>query len=124
MGGKMSKEYYTTYYQANKEKFRESTRLWKKNNPEKEKSSARKTNLKRYYNITPEIYDTMFEKQKGCCGVCKKHQTEFKQRLAVDHCHKTGKVRKLLCSECNTSLGHYEKYKSQFEVYLKECDNG
>jgi hypothetical protein len=40
-------------------------------------------------------------KQEAKCGICKKPESSFKMRLAVDHNHKTGKVRGLLCYRCN-----------------------
>lgn len=43
----------------------------------------------------------LFEKQEGKCGVCYKHESNFKMRLSVDHNHKTGQVRGLLCYRCN-----------------------
>lgn len=46
-------------------------------------------------------YDKLLVKQKHSCGLCKKSQIEFKIRFAVDHCHKTSKVRGLLCNKCN-----------------------
>ena len=42
------------------------------------------------------------------------------KRLAIDHDHKTGKVRKLLCTRCNQGLGHYEKFKDKAEEYLNK----
>jgi hypothetical protein len=39
--------------------------------------------------------------QAGKCGVCGRHESEFKSKLAVDHNHKTGQVRGLLCYRCN-----------------------
>jgi len=47
----------------------------------------------------------MFAAQEGKCAVCNKHQAEFKKALAVDHNHKNGKIRALLCNHCNTALG-------------------
>jgi len=44
----------------------------------------------------------MYEEQDGKCFICKKKSSK---NLAVDHCHKTNNVRRLLCSECNTGLG-------------------
>ena len=58
------------------------------------------------YGITPEQYNEMYDKQHGCCNICDRHQSEFKQRLIVEHCHTTGKVRGLVCHNCNTILGH------------------
>lgn len=40
-------------------------------------------------------------RQNGKCGICQKPESSFKMRLAVDHNHKTGQVRGLLCYRCN-----------------------
>lgn len=61
--------------------------------------------LKSKYNITPEDYDKMSEAQNHRCAFCSKHVSELERRLAVDHCHETGRIRGLLCMPCNTSLG-------------------
>lgn len=55
----------------------------------------------------------MLHNQGNKCKICETHESEFDKRLAVDHCHKTGKVRGLLCSSCNTSLG---KFKDDPEI--------
>lgn len=60
--------------------------------------------LKRLYGITLEQYDELLAKQEGKCGVCDKHESEFKVRLAVDHNHVSGEVRGLLCNYCNHRL--------------------
>ena len=65
-----------------------------------EKERKRKINqaqLLKKYGLTLRQYDDMFEEQHGCCVICGRHQSEFKQKLAVDHNHTTGKVRALLC---------------------------
>ena len=59
----------------------------------------------RKYKITKEEYQEALIKQDFRCYICETHQQDLKRRLAVDHCHKTGNVRKLLCSNCNTALG-------------------
>ena len=58
------------------------------------------------YNLTMDDYNRMLEKQDYRCAICKKHISELKRRLSVDHNHKTGEVRGLLCFKCNTVLGH------------------
>jgi predicted ATPase len=58
------------------------------------------------YNITIEIYDEMFQKQEGVCAICFQKETRKSRKfLSIDHCHKTGKVRGLLCDSCNNILG-------------------
>ena len=58
--------------------------------------------LKKSYGMTPDDYTQMLFFQGGVCAICGKPD---KKKLAVDHCHKTGKIRGLLCSCCNTVLG-------------------
>lgn len=62
------------------------------------------TKVKRY-GITTDDYTRMFEAQGGGCAICKRPPTD--RRLAIDHCHTTGKVRGLLCGPCNVSLGQF-----------------
>jgi hypothetical protein len=56
-------------------------------------------------------YDRLYQIQQGKCAICKRHQTEFKSRFCVDHNHKTGKIRGLLCRRDNHMLGTVEKLK-------------
>ena len=66
----------------------------------------RKYQLRDKYGITEEDYDKMFLEQQGKCAICETtEQTGKWQRFGVDHCHKTGKVRALLCNECNRGMG-------------------
>ncbi len=58
------------------------------------------------YGITTQEYDRMLEVQGHRCVLCKRHESEFPKKLAVDHDHKTGRVRGLLCTNCNVYLGH------------------
>lgn len=69
--------------------------------------------LKRKYGITAEDYARMLEEQDHACAICRQPETatDWKTRqpknLAVDHCHETKKVRGLLCTRCNTSIGKF-----------------
>lgn len=63
---------------------------------------ARRSRLKRLFNITPEEYDAVLEFQEGVCFIC--GRPPGKTRLAVDHDHKTGLVRGLVCWQCNAAL--------------------
>jgi hypothetical protein len=68
----------------------------------------RNQHLKRMYGITQQDYDVMLAEQNNQCAICKttdpggRHKSNY---FVVDHCHTTGKVRKLLCHHCNTALG-------------------
>lgn len=80
----------------------EKSKQWRKDNPGLEKNNYLKTR----YGITLEDFNVLLEKQNNCCAICKKSVDENKQGLSVDHCHKTGKVRGLLCSHCNFVIGY------------------
>jgi hypothetical protein len=57
--------------------------------------------------LTAEQLQGMIEEQSGKCGICEREET-----LYIDHCHSTGKVRKLLCLQCNTGLGNFRDDKA------------
>lgn len=61
--------------------------------------------LRCFYGIDIPQYNRLFEQQSGRCGICKAHQSELKKALAVDHNHKTGLIRGLLCHKCNLAIG-------------------
>ena len=77
--------------------------------PEYRRILERRQNLKQKYGITIAEYDSMLDSQNGVCAICGGVQTvpdTFKSRdLSVDHDHHTGKVRGLLCNNCNRGLG-------------------
>lgn len=52
------------------------------------------------YEIADGQFDDLFKKQNGLCAIC-----NSKEKLVVDHDHKTGEVRGLLCNNCNIALG-------------------
>jgi len=57
-----------------------------------------------------EDYRRMVEKQDGRCAICGRTAIQAslkRKRLAIDHCHKSGKIRGLLCISCNSGLGHF-----------------
>ena len=70
---------------------------------------VRSKTYKGKYGLNIEKYDELFKSQSGKCAICGKSSKEMadKKRLAVDHDHKTGQIRGLLCSDCNTMLGHF-----------------
>ena len=84
---------------------REKRRLRSKKHREENPDYAKGLSLKTLYGITFDEYNDMFIEQGGSCAICGKHQSEMKKSIHVDHCHATGKVRGLLCSNCNTALG-------------------
>lgn len=69
---------------------------------------SRQNNIKRY-GVTLQEYNYLFEKQNGVCRICSKPETSTNKhgikQLSINHSHKIGKVRGLLCSKCNCMLG-------------------
>lgn len=66
--------------------------------------------LKKNYGISSKEYEELFLKQDGKCAVCGKDNSGVilngkRKRMYVDHDHVTGKVRGLLCKDCNSALG-------------------
>lgn len=57
------------------------------------------------YGMTVEQFEDLFQKQGGKCAICK---LTSKRRLAIDHDHKTGRVRGLLCVTCNLGIGNFQ----------------
>lgn len=79
--------------------------------------------VKKEYDISWEDYEEMLESQNGCCAICKSRIGNSRaQRLFVDHCHESLKVRGLLCSSCNHGLGLFKDSPSlliKASEYLK-----
>ncbi|PRY38416.1 recombination endonuclease VII [Spirosoma oryzae] len=75
-------------------------RIYQKN-PDLKKSR----NLRNRYGITLDQYNQLLHRQNRCCRICGTHEDLEGKSLAVDHCHSSGKIRGLLCSNCNTALG-------------------
>lgn len=95
------------YQEKNKDKYRQRSKNYQKNNIDK----VRSYKLQKSFGITVENYNNLLKEQSGVCAICGNPETLFDNRanrlrfLAVDHDHKTGKVRGLLCSSCNKMLG-------------------
>lgn len=96
-------------------------KAWREKNPEKRAlQSAREArtdyaknkHLKYTFGITLEEYNKKLEAQRFACAICKQPETASLQgrvkQLSVDHCHTTGKIRGLLCTNCNMALGGFK----------------
>ena len=83
------------------------------------------------YNLTMDEYVGMFVKQEFKCRFCGQPETRRGKkfgkiaRLCIDHCHKTGKVRGLVCAKCNLILsfaGDRSDILQNASDYLKESE--
>jgi len=105
------------YYKNNAESIKEKVAKHNKLNPEKRKLVVKKSFIKCKYGIIYEDYLSMHREQEYRCKICKRHADEFKKGLVVDHNHKTGKVRALLCTNCNSQL-HVLENKELYDKYM------
>ena len=82
------------------------------------------------HKLTIEQYHGMIKDQQNKCAICNEYETRVINgkfcRLCVDHDHKTGKIRGLLCHDCNTSLGKFEdniqRLQSAIDYLKKQRD--
>lgn len=92
---------------AYRERKLEYQRNWRLNNKEKQALSKKKSILKNTYGLSLDDYNNILKTQAGVCAICKKNRP-YKNKgefLCVDHNHKTGKTRGLLCHSCNRAIG-------------------
>jgi uncharacterized Zn finger protein (UPF0148 family) len=112
------------YYRKNKTKTNERQKRYRANrSPEKiaeqkeylarwyreNEARAYATHIKYHYGITIEEREHLLALQGGHCAICPRKDCDIKgRRLHVDHCHKTNRVRGLLCTRCNLAIGQME----------------
>jgi hypothetical protein len=107
--------------ESRKEYLARFQREYRKKHPHRQKHQDCKR-----IGITLDEYEEMFENQRGKCGICGNGE-KMKLRgkiasLAIDHCHDTGKIRGLLCNNCNRGLGFLNddvKLLEKAILYLK-----
>lgn len=104
-------------------------KAWKLANPDKVRQHQRRSTMKEMYGITPEDYERMHAEQNGLCKTCGKAPVgdAARGRLHVDHCHRTGIIRGLLCYRCNLAIGHMlddPELAVRIAAYLKEAIHG
>lgn len=98
------------------ERAKAASLAWRLANKDRHAYLLRRSHLKKAYGITPEDYDAMLARQGGLCAICRNAA-----KLVVDHNHVTGKVRGLLCPECNQAIGLLKENRESLRnavVYL------
>lgn len=84
---------------------RDSSKRWRDSNTTRNKDNH--ANWR--YGLNHGQYDAMLAAQEGKCAICKTTEPGTGMvRFAIDHCHSSGKVRGLLCSNCNRGLGYFK----------------
>ena len=109
------------YREKNRSRIRKRLKLYALKNPEKIKLAKLKQSLKKRYKITLDQYNEMYRKQENKCGICKIHESKLTKKLNIDHDHRTGKARELLCQKCNIALSYFENFDIKpFMEYLNK----
>jgi hypothetical protein len=101
------------YRKTNKDKISAHKKSYYAANKDKAKNAM----LKHNHEITLNEYNQMHYLQQGCCAICGK-STKGKD-CHVDHCHKTNRIRGLLCHKCNTALG---LFKDNPDILIKAAN--
>ncbi len=96
------KEYHDKWKSRNPEYYK----LKYRELPKEIRIKKRRKQLLDQYNLTEDQFNKMIISQNNLCAICNNPQTG-NRLLAVDHCHKTGKVRGLLCTKCNNGIGNF-----------------
>lgn len=94
----------------------------KHKNSEDYNSRKRNSYFKTKYQLTLSQRDELLKKQEGKCAICSTSLKETGGSTHTDHCHTTGKVRGILCTNCNRGLGHFKDSITNLEAaisYLK-----
>lgn len=92
----------------NSEKGKKANKRWRLKNKNRVKLSNSLWHLKNSYGLTFEDREKLIKDQNSKCLICGE-----KKKLIIDHDHKTGKVRGLLCNDCNLGLG---RFKDNIEI--------
>ena len=106
-----------------KAKRAEASRRWGERHPERKRAAnaswyarnrarSRWASLLRSYGITASEYEVYLHRQGGVCAICHgppRGNSRNGLSLVVDHDHRTGRIRGLLCSVCNRTLGVFQE---------------
>lgn len=74
----------------------------------------RAAHIRRTYGLSQAAYAAMIARQKGACAICR-----LKKKISIDHDHKSGRVRGLLCITCNTAIGSFHENPALLEASKK-----
>lgn len=94
---------------------RANAKAWAARNRARARKNARASRLRTKYGMSIADFDARLLAQRGLCSICGVLMTPPARRaranrsgVTVDHCHDTGRVRGLLCYECNLGLGVFK----------------
>lgn len=114
-------ERHRDYNSKNRETINVKSKEYRDANPEK----RIETKLNARYKLTIREYQEMYDNQNGLCAICGGISSNGR-RLCVDHNHDNGKIRALLCDNCNVGIGRFKDDKNMVYkayLYLEKHDN-
>jgi hypothetical protein len=94
-------------YRKNREKYLDLKREYYQINKDRIKPTTKQAQYRRRYGLTPEALQVLVDTQVECPICVQPFQASGRRRSHVDHNHTTGKVRGLLCFQCNVGLGNF-----------------
>jgi nitrate/TMAO reductase-like tetraheme cytochrome c subunit len=122
------KDYMREYRKRTSDHRKEVRKRWRLGNPSEYKLKNQKYHLKRDFGLSLDEHEQMRKNQNYQCAICGIPESEFDRKLSVDHNHVTGKLRGLLCVNCNKGMGHFhddiellKKAISYLEVHSFVC---
>ncbi len=105
------REYQRQWKIKNREHVKKVSREYHIRNRDRVREISRTLKLKKLFGLSRDEYDKLLQKQKGVCAICQKPESDMRngriKNFSVDHCHRAGHVRALLCRACNTGLGSF-----------------
>jgi hypothetical protein len=93
-------------------------RTWRQRHRDEVRRKDRDQKLRKHYGIGEIEYQDMLTKQGGCCALCGRTP---RGHLHVDHDHRNGQVRGLLCLPCNGSLAWLERLRVSPDVWIQKA---
>jgi len=86
-----------------------TSKRWYEENKKELLVRMRECSLWRAYKITQKDYERILEDQNFKCAICLSNEPgrRLQNYFSIDHCHDTGRIRGLLCDQCNKGLGHF-----------------
>jgi hypothetical protein len=124
---KKCREYHNSRWELNPDRYREKRVEYNKLHKQRNREKNFRNIIRAKYNLSVEEYDRMLKDQLNRCAICEIEfvldgsKSNLNRLPCIDHCHRTNKVRGLLCRKCNLSLayiesGLYEKAQEYLRV--------
>lgn len=102
-----TKQRVKLHYESNKEECKKYAKEYYQENKEQVKLAGKIYRLRVRYGLSYDEYNALLEKTGGKCPICNVIFGKGNKRACVDHCHKTNKIRGIICSRCNKALGEF-----------------